>query len=333
MLRRVALSAIVTSYLAAGLAPFHFDVPRRLHNGARTGPEGFVSFPSPGIAVSEKAPEWLRQAIDRQQLELELEVSAGSSHQDGPARIFTISRGTEIRNLTIGQEGDDLDVRVRSDRTDANGLPSYVVKDVFRTSLRRRIAVRIAQEWVRVVVDGVPRIEDRLPRPSFLRWDPSFRFALGNEVFGRRPWLGEIHQAIVRAGDQQFDLLQSEGLRLPRRYWSRRTFDKVSPFLPRSPGPSSIWDWTLNTLGFAPAGIAFRALGTRRRPRSRYAAWCLFLSLGIEIGQVFVAERSPQLTDVFLNTSGGFLGAWLADSVVRGKKPGDGPLAGSSEGR
>ena len=51
-------------------------------------------------------------------------IQPANTNQSGPARIVTLSKDSSNRNFTLGQDGDQFDVRFRSKRTNANGIPS-----------------------------------------------------------------------------------------------------------------------------------------------------------------------------------------------------------------
>jgi hypothetical protein len=66
------------------------------------------------------------------------------SVQHGPARIVSISRDPNSRNITLGHEDDDLIVRIRRRWAGSNGdRPFYRIRDVFR-----------ADEPVQILVDA-----------------------------------------------------------------------------------------------------------------------------------------------------------------------------------
>lgn len=80
-----------------------------------------------------------------------------------------------------------------------------------------------------------------------------------------------------------------------------------------------IW---LNVLFYVPVG-SFYSAADARGPRSRGllgAAVCgLTLSVVTETTQIFSHGRFPAMTDVLTNTTGAFLGAWLARAWRRKK--------------
>ncbi len=149
---RLALgTATILLYLAVCLYPFRFDPVR---NGAifKAGEE--LSFSAQGLARSIQPPDWLDSVIEDSAVEIELEFAASSSLQSGPARIFSISKDKDFRNLTFGQEGSDLIIRVRRPSSNLNGIPSYVVPGVFENGGWHRVAFKIRPGRIHIVVDG-----------------------------------------------------------------------------------------------------------------------------------------------------------------------------------
>lgn len=93
--------------------------------------------------------------VTSRSFEVVLDVETTSGDQFGPARILTISDGVLTRNLTVGQSGTDLALRVRSALLGSDGSdPEIIVPDVFHAGEAQRIVVRYAGEVVEVVVDG-----------------------------------------------------------------------------------------------------------------------------------------------------------------------------------
>ena len=65
--------------------------------------------------------------------------------------------------------------------------------------------VRSGEIWIRV--DGETLLSAAIPQRSLAAWNPRYRLAaLGNELSGDRPWMGEISSAIVRVGDRNLSL-------------------------------------------------------------------------------------------------------------------------------
>lgn len=84
------------------------------------------------------------------------EIQSAASNQTGPARIITLSGNPYSRNFTLGQEGNDLVVRLRTLGTGNNGQrPEFRVPHVLRDDAPHRIAVTYVPPRLRVFVDTV----------------------------------------------------------------------------------------------------------------------------------------------------------------------------------
>ena len=89
-------------------------------------------------------------------LTIEVELVIPEGEQQGPARIVTISATPFERNVTLAQAGYDLDFRVRTLRTGANG--SWVMcrtRNARLGSGHHHVAVTFSDGSVRMYIDGV----------------------------------------------------------------------------------------------------------------------------------------------------------------------------------
>ncbi len=315
---KIALLALILAvYGFAGLSIVRLEgIPRFVRNGAVLK-EGVLRLPSPGMAATARPPAWLEAVIRDSTVEVEVEARPYRPRQTGPARILTVSRSTSLRNLTLGQEGADLIIRLREPGRDLNGEPAYTVPGVLGDGEFHRILVSIAGSRFRADVDGRTVLEDTLPGNPLEGWDPAYRLLLGNEVGGQRPWLGEIRSATVRTGGKAFEYAEKEALSLPGRYWAMGpapSFPERNPGAPAGggAGPSmgDVADWVVNFLGFLPLGGVL-VLMWRRISIPGAVFFCVLVSLAVEAGQIFVAGRDPHLCDILMNTLGGLAGALL----------------------
>lgn len=307
---------LVLVYLFAGFYPFHLKPPANDEqiNGVVVVPDRGLQFGAPGIAYTEEVPSWLEDAISTSLFEVSLEVRTADHDQRGPARIFTISSDRFQRNLTVGQWGPNLSVRIRTPYTSVNGTPPYSVKNIFADKDWHQINVRIKPGNIEIRVDGDTPIVAAMPDQPLKDWDPYFRIALGNELSSDNPWLGDIRKAVVRVGDASFDYLASGTLRFPERLTLKNYHAwKVVPFVDVHNVWAAVQDWAINLLGFVPFGWLVVML---RRPRPGVFL-AIVLSAGIsstlEVGQLLIfSDRYPATEDVIMNTLGAVLGAWLA---------------------
>ncbi|MCA9247652.1 MAG: DUF1553 domain-containing protein [Planctomycetales bacterium] len=127
------------------------------------------------------------------EISIEAWVRASNTHQTGPARLVSISADTSNRNVTLGQQGDRFDVRLRSSRTTANGIPSVSTPaGMATTTLSHILYTRNSAGDARFHVDGAEVMRQHVAG-DLANWDARYRILVGNEASNDRPWLGEVH--------------------------------------------------------------------------------------------------------------------------------------------
>jgi len=202
----LAYAAVVTALL---LWPYRFSWPADVPNGVRWLPGGGVEWQAPGLIRSAGSARALIASLaDGAGFSVELWLASARPDQTGPARIVGSSRDVDHRNFTLGQERDALIVRLRTDRTNANGTPPLRVPGVFADSRLRHVlaSYELASGTLRVWVDGALAAESRAPGGSLAPWDPGMPLWLGNEATGTRPWLGRLRLLALYAQAQGGDL-------------------------------------------------------------------------------------------------------------------------------
>lgn len=159
---------------------------------------GFLRLTGPSVIRSDRPPERVVAAIRQSNaVSLEAWLKPDSDTQTGPARIVTLSRDSVRRNVTLGQDGNRFDVRLRSDRTSENGLPSLSSRGhAARRQLTHLVYTRGADGQAILYIDGIPT-ERRQVAGRLANWDAGFQLALGDELSGDRPWLGELHLVAI----------------------------------------------------------------------------------------------------------------------------------------
>lgn len=86
---------------------------------------------------------------------IRLRCATADSGQSGPARIVSNSIDPTLRNVTIGQSGTGLVVRVRTPLTGLNGSnPEFIVPGVFSSTAARDVLVSYDGARLRVAVAG-----------------------------------------------------------------------------------------------------------------------------------------------------------------------------------
>jgi hypothetical protein len=307
---------LLAAFVILALEPFRFSLPSRVANGAVVDAGGTVRLPAPGLVRTTAPPGWLAGAVEHNRLTVDLRVRTYSVDQYGPARIFTVSRDPLTRNLTVAQDGADLIIRLRTPASTLQGTPAHTIPGVFRSTDWRSVGVAISPGTLAVTVDGRLVRTASLPEASLANWNRRFYLALGNELTGERPWLGEITQALVRAPGQVIDYARDGGVEVPGAYWVGLFWDPP-PWDDDFFRTDRRWDLALNLVGFVPLGFVL-ALARGRRGGFVFAVGvCALVSLGVEAVQVLCPERHASLADWMLNIVGAAVGAWLAPTGER----------------
>ncbi|HZN66880.1 MAG TPA: LamG-like jellyroll fold domain-containing protein, partial [Tepidisphaeraceae bacterium] len=148
----------------------------------------------PTLIATDGPPAKLLDALRKStNLTVEAWVTPADVSQAGPARIVTLSKDPLSRNVTLAQERDGLVVRLRSEKTDANGLPPLDGPGTIAAGKRTHVVyTRDTGGKARLYVDGRERAA-RDVGGKFSNWDSGFRLALANELTRDRPWRGTLH--------------------------------------------------------------------------------------------------------------------------------------------
>ncbi len=104
----------------------------------------------------EPATELSRALRDSSQFTLGTRFAVGRFDKGGPRRIVSISQGTGMRNLTLGQEKHDLVLRLRTPFSNLNGrIPELVIPNFFVDELYHNLIITYDGAQVIVYVDDL----------------------------------------------------------------------------------------------------------------------------------------------------------------------------------
>lgn len=289
----VTTIGLVAAFLLATTYPYDFRT-----NGAQFSGRT-AAFDSSGILI------WKGPEIDyaSQRFELHLDLKTSSSFQYGPARILTISRDHYHANFTVGQMGPHLVIRVRRTDSEYLGMPQYVIEDVFRHAEKPvSIEIEISDSGFMAYINDELRLFCEFTNSPFRFWDPKYELVLGNEHTWDRPWLGEIHAAVILTGEQDLEVLDKKYL-VQAGYWHqfRQKLFFVSDHL---------FDLIVNLVAMIPFGFATARSFRRRHVFHSVVLWSLVV-LCAEAMQVVIPQRFPSVSDLVLNVSGIGIGAIL----------------------
>ncbi len=152
----------------------------------------FVVQASVIIASDGPAKKIISAIKSTHELTIEAWLKPLDNRQTGPARIVSISADPSQRNVTLGQDKQHFDLRLRTESTDGNGQPSTGTLDgTVNTLLTHVVCTRSISGETRFYIDG-RLLVTKAGSGSLNNWDDGFRLSLANEVSGDRPWLGEL---------------------------------------------------------------------------------------------------------------------------------------------
>ncbi|WP_019508813.1 VanZ family protein [Pleurocapsa sp. PCC 7319] len=105
------------------------------------------------------SPALLTQRIsDSSQFTLIARVATNDTSQTGPARIISLSANPLQRNFTLGQEGTNLDFRLRTPLTGNNGSkPSLTIPNIFADTNPHDLIITYDGSIVKISLDDLTR--------------------------------------------------------------------------------------------------------------------------------------------------------------------------------
>ena len=168
-------------------------------NGAVYDPvEGALVFDGVGDATLE-ATDMANCALDGSaDFTLRIEAKTAELDQAGPARLATISTGTDGHEIAlhVGQDGADLSVRVR---TLPYSYDQVTVPEMFADTDWHTFELRFHDGTLIVLRDDISVASKQLRNTTLSGWETHWPLTLGNEATGDRAFKGSIREVIVRS--------------------------------------------------------------------------------------------------------------------------------------
>lgn len=143
------------------------------------------------------------------ELTIEAWLKPDNTKQSGPARIVSISKDTSNRNITLGQDGDKFDVRLRTTKTSGNGLPSVSTNPGVVQTERTHVVYTRSRDGRAVIYVNGKEVKSQTIDGNLSNWDMSYRLSIANEVSGDRPWLGELSLVAIYSRALKSDEVRS----------------------------------------------------------------------------------------------------------------------------
>lgn len=149
----------------------------------------------PNYQSSEEAAKVRKACQESRAITVEAWIRPVRKTQSGPARIVTLSRGSNATNFLLGQDGDRYVFRLRTSET-----KTYeTLKSSSRVALKLSHVVftRTPDGQAKLYVDGRGVGQSRI-RGYFANWHSDLKLGLGNDPSGdSRSWRGQFHLAAI----------------------------------------------------------------------------------------------------------------------------------------
>ncbi len=127
---------------------------------------------------------------------VEVEIQTDSNSQSGPARIVAFGQSATDVNFFLGQDGQNLVVRIRTTDTGSNASPDIVATNVLDENSRQHVVVAYDGAEVRIYIDGTLAHSEE-HTGGLTSWDDTGLIAVANDPTTAKPWLGKLYKVVV----------------------------------------------------------------------------------------------------------------------------------------
>ena len=153
-----------------------------------------ITLSSNTLISSRKPASKILEAVKKTgELTLEVWFRPANTSQNGPARIITFSHNSLERNFTIGQEKDKYEIRLRTTKTNSNGMPALISKSKsVSTKPTHLVFSRYKDGTTKLFLNGKFHRQSK-SSGDFSNWNKSWKLGVGNEFTKDRTWKGSVH--------------------------------------------------------------------------------------------------------------------------------------------
>lgn len=170
-----------------------------------------------GAFVADGINEKLLEACkESNQVTIEAEITVSDMDQAGPARIISFSKDTSRRNFTLGQEGENIVMRLRTPWTGENGIDPQVEVCQITPDRPMHIVISYYPGNMSAYLNGELVYQGSEVHGDFSNWEPC-HLIFGDEYSSDRNWVGQIRSIAIYnrfVGPEEalvkYKLLQSE---------------------------------------------------------------------------------------------------------------------------
>ncbi len=162
-----------------------------------------------GAFVANDVNDKLLNACQKtNQLTIEGVITISKMDQAGPARIISFSMDSDRRNFTLGQEGKNIVMRLRTPRTGVNGLNPQVTVYQITPDEPMHIVISYYPDNLCCYLNGKLVYQSSDVKGNFSNWEAS-QLIFGDEITGERNWVGKIKNISIYSrfvGPEEADL-------------------------------------------------------------------------------------------------------------------------------
>lgn len=152
--------------------------------------------------ISEDLPVRLLDSLSKtNEITMEVWVRSLRIDQDGPARIFSLSKDNFNRAATLGFEGNNAYynyiMRLNTTATDLNGTPEIATDHNFISlNLHHVVYTRSGNGDEKIFINSVD-LKSGNRMGDFSSFSDDYKLSISNELGRERPWLGNFYLAAI----------------------------------------------------------------------------------------------------------------------------------------
>lgn len=198
-----------------------------------------------GSAKIEGVDENLLHACQNtNQLTIEAYITSNNLDQKGPARIISFSENSGSRNFTLGQEENNLVLRLRTPFSGENGSSPEIILGEIKQDVAVHVIVSYADGHLSCYLNGKAMLLEKSYQGDFSNWKPQ-HLIFGDEWDGERNWDGKLEGVAIfnrffsdKEAAKHYELWQKkiEDRKTPETIVVDATLEKISI----TPEPASI---------------------------------------------------------------------------------------------
>jgi len=166
--------------------------------GAARVYRGQMSF-TRGAVVSTAGPAVTAACKRTNELTIEATITPTDYSQTGPARIITLSSTGHLRNFTVGQEGTNLVLRLRTTSNGANGSNVQPTLCTLRPGRAHRVVITYRPGKLSCYLNGKLAMQTAKIRGDFSTWDSKQTLMFGDERDTHRYWRGRLKDVKIHS--------------------------------------------------------------------------------------------------------------------------------------